>query len=127
MTWTLTTGLRRSIASAMRRLLSLRQPKRHSPDGTRLRPLSPLPPSDGNWRPLTRGSSPLNGRFFVRKTASSSGFTAYIHDAFRGSTWYAQFPTFRERQRYLDLLSRKLPNLTYPPAPAIAISNGRPV
>lgn len=121
----LTTGLLRSIASAMQRLISLHQPKRRSPGGTGLKPLSPLPPSDGNWSPLTKGSSPLDGRFFVRRTVSSLGFILYIHDSFRGSTWVAQFPTFRERQRYLNTLIKQLPTLIYPPAPAITISSGR--
>lgn len=127
MTPTTTIGLRRSIASAMRRLISLVEPKRRSPGATDPKPLSPLPPSDGNWSPLTKGSSPHDGRFFVRRTVNRSGFTLYLHDSFRGSTWYATFPSFRERQRYLNQLANNLPTLTYPPPPAVAISSGRPI
>lgn len=123
---TSTTGLRHSIASVMRRLISLIEPSRRSPDATALRPLSPLPPSDGSWSPLTKGSSPHDGRFFVRKTADRSGFTLYLYDSFRGSTWYASFPTFRDRQRYLNSLRTLLPTISYPPAPAVTVSACRP-
>lgn len=124
---TSTTGLRHSIVSAMRRLISLIEPKRHSPGATARKPLSPLPPSDGNWSPLTKGSSPHDGRFFVRRTVNRLGFTLYLHDSFRGSTWYATFPTFQQRQHYLNSLRSLLPNLSYPPAPAVTISSGRPL
>jgi hypothetical protein len=122
---TSTTGLRHSIASAMRRLISLIEPNRRSPGATGLKPLSPLPPSDSSWSPLTKGSSPHDGRFYVRKTVNRSGFTLYLHDSFRGSTWYATFPNFWQRQRYLDTLRSLLPNISYPPSPAVTISHGR--
>ena len=121
---TSTTGLRHSIASAMQRLISLIEPKRRYPGATALKPPSPLPPSDGSWSPLTKGSAPHDGRFFVRRTADRSGFTLFLHDSFRGSTWCATFPTFRERQRYLTSLRDLLPNIAYPPSPAVTISSG---